>query len=89
MQTTDEEKPAMNTTTEKAANFAHEAVDSIADASNQARAAFDEKSDQIMNAEQQLMKNCQTYIRENPVTSLGIAAAAGFLVGSLLGISRR
>jgi ElaB/YqjD/DUF883 family membrane-anchored ribosome-binding protein len=84
MQTTDEENPAMNTTTDKVANFAHETVDSIADASNQARASFDEKSDQIMNAEQQLMKNCQSYVRENPVTSLGLAVAGGFLLSRLL-----
>lgn len=74
----------MNTTTDKVADFAHETVDTLADASNHARAAFDEKSDQIMNAEQQLMKNCQTYIRENPVTSVGIAVAGGFLLSRLL-----
>jgi len=37
-----------------------------------------------MNAEQQLMKNCQTYVRENPVTSLGLAVAGGFLLSRLL-----
>lgn len=84
MQTTEEEKLTMNTTTDKVADFAHETIDSIADASNQARATYDEKSDQIMNAEQQLMKNCQTYIRENPVTSLGLAVAGGFLLSRLL-----
>lgn len=84
MKTKDEEESTMNTT-DKVAHFAHEAVDSVADASNHARASFDEKSDQIMNAEQQLMKNCQTYIRENPVTSLGLAVAGGFLLSRLLG----
>lgn len=74
----------MNTTTDKVAHFAHETVDALADVSNQARAAYDEKSDQIMNAEQQAMKNCQTYVRENPVTSLGLAVAGGFLLSRLL-----
>lgn len=74
----------MNTTTDQVADFAHETVDALADASNHAKAAFDAKSDQIMNAEQQLMKNCQTYIRENPVTSVGIAVAGGFLLSRLL-----
>jgi ElaB/YqjD/DUF883 family membrane-anchored ribosome-binding protein len=83
MNTTNEEETTMNTT-DKVANFAHETVDAVADASNHARAAFDEKSDQIMNAEQQLLKNCQTYIRENPVTSLGLAVAGGFLLSRLL-----
>jgi len=83
MNTADEGEQTMNTT-DKVANFAHEAVNSVADASNQARAAFDEKSDQIIDAEQQLVKNCQTYIRENPVTSLGLAVAGGFLLSRLL-----
>jgi ElaB/YqjD/DUF883 family membrane-anchored ribosome-binding protein len=86
METTDQGETTMNTT-DKVADFAHETVDAIADASNHARAAFDEKSDQIMNAEQQLLKNCQTYVRENPVTSLGLAVAGGFLLSRLL--SRR
>ena len=71
-------------TTDKVANFAHEAVDSVADASNHAKAAFDEKSEQITNAEQLLLKNCQTYVHENPVTSLGLAVAGGFLLSRLL-----
>jgi ElaB/YqjD/DUF883 family membrane-anchored ribosome-binding protein len=83
MQTINEEETTMNTT-DKVAHFAHEAVDSVADASNHARASFDEKSDQIMNAEQQLLKDCQIYIRENPVTSLGLAVAGGFLLSRLL-----
>lgn len=83
MKTTTEEKPAMNTT-DKVAHFAHEAVDTVADASNHAREAFDEKSEQIMNAEQLLLKNCQNYVRENPVTSLGLAVAGGFLLSRLL-----
>jgi len=74
----------MNTTTDRVADFAHETVDALADASNHAQTAFDEKSDQIINAEQQLLKNCQTYVRENPVTSLGLAVAGGFLLSRLL-----
>lgn len=71
-------------TTDKVSNFAHETVDKVTNATNQAREAFDEKSDQLMDAEQQLMKNCRGYIRDNPVTSLGIAVAGGFLLSRLL-----
>jgi ElaB/YqjD/DUF883 family membrane-anchored ribosome-binding protein len=84
MNNTYQEESTMNTTTDRVADFAHETVDAVADASNHARAAYDEKSDEIMNAEQQLMKNCQTYVRENPVTSLGLAVAGGFLLSRLL-----
>ena len=74
-------------TIDKASNFAHEAVDKLAKASNQVADAFDEKSHDIKTAEQRLLNNCHVYIRDNPATSLGIAVAAGFLLSRLL--SRR
>lgn len=54
--------------------------DKISNASSQAAETLGEKSEQLINAEQRLMKNCQGYVRTNPITSLVIAAAAGFLV---------
>jgi len=71
-------------TIDKASNFAHEAVDKIASVTNQAVEAIDERGDRLKNTEQRMMKNCQGYIRDNPVTSLGIAVAAGFLLSRLL-----
>jgi ElaB/YqjD/DUF883 family membrane-anchored ribosome-binding protein len=63
---------------------AHEAVDKIASATNKAAEVIGEKGDQLKNAEQQLMENCRGYVRDNPLTSLGIAAATGFLLSRLL-----
>ncbi len=74
-------------TIEKASDYAHEAADKIASVTNQAVEALGEKGEQLLNAEQRLMKNCCGYVRDNPMTSLGIAAAAGFLLSRLL--SRR
>ena len=71
-------------TIDKASNSAHEAVDKIASATNKAAEALGEKGEQLKNAEQQLVDNCRTYVRENPIASLGIAAAAGFLLSRLL-----
>ena len=71
-------------TIDKASNSAHEAVDKIASATNQAAETLGEKGEQLKNAEQQLMENCRGYVRDNPITSLGIAAAAGFLLSRLL-----
>jgi ElaB/YqjD/DUF883 family membrane-anchored ribosome-binding protein len=76
-------------TTDKATHFAQDTVDSINSAGLQAREAFDEKSEQLLRAEKYAARECKSYIRTNPVTSLSIAAAAGFLLGGLLGISRR
>ena len=71
-------------TIDKASHSAHEAVDKIADAANQAADAIGEKGGQLKNAEQQLLENCRGYVRDNPVTSLGIAVAAGFLLSRVL-----
>lgn len=71
-------------TIDKASSSAHEAVDKIASATNQAAEALSEKGAQLKNAEQQLMENCRGYVRDNPITSLGIAVVAGFLLSRLL-----
>ena len=72
-------------TAESASHLAHETVDKIASAANQAADAIGEKSEQIKNAEKQMMDQCRGYIRDNPVASLGMAVAAGFLLSRLLG----
>jgi ElaB/YqjD/DUF883 family membrane-anchored ribosome-binding protein len=70
--------------TEKVSNSAHEAYDKIADATSQAAEALGEKGEQLKKAEQKLMKNCRGYIRDNPMTSVSIAVAAGFLLSRLV-----
>jgi ElaB/YqjD/DUF883 family membrane-anchored ribosome-binding protein len=71
-------------TIDNASHSAHEAVDKIANATHQAAEAIGEKGAQLKNVEQQLMENCRGYVRDNPVTSLGIAIAGGFLLSRLL-----
>ena len=71
-------------TIDNASKSAHEAVDKIASATNQAAETLSEKGEQLKNAEQQLMENCRGYVRDNPITSLGIAVAAGFVLSRLL-----
>ena len=75
------------TTTDKVFNSAHEAYDKVADATSHAAEALGEKGEQLISAEQKLMKNCRGYISDNPITSVSIAVAAGFLLSRLL--SRR
>jgi ElaB/YqjD/DUF883 family membrane-anchored ribosome-binding protein len=71
-------------TIEKATNSAHETVDKIANVSNQAVDALGEKGEQLKKAEEQMLGNCRSYIHDNPITSLGIAVAAGFLLSRIL-----
>ncbi len=71
-------------TIDKASNLAHEAADKVASATTQAAQTLGEKAGQLKNAEQHLLENCRSYVRDNPVTSLGISVAAGFLLSRLL-----
>jgi ElaB/YqjD/DUF883 family membrane-anchored ribosome-binding protein len=71
-------------TIDNASKSAHGAFDKIASATSQAAEALGEKGEQLKKTEQQLMKNCRGYISDNPITSVGIAVAAGFLLSSLL-----
>ena len=71
-------------TIDKASHSAHEAVDKIANATSNAAEALGEKGEQLKKAEQKLMKNCCGYISDNPITSVGIAVAAGFLLSRVL-----
>ncbi|MCF7964087.1 DUF883 domain-containing protein [Methylobacter sp. Wu8] len=75
--------------TDKAANLAHETFDNIANATHQAVEALGEKGEQLQNAEQHLMKNCRGYVRDNPISSIGIAVAGGFLLSRLLNNRRK
>lgn len=71
-------------TIKKASKSAHETVDKIANASNQAAETINEKSAELKITEQHLVETCRSYVRENPIASLGIAAAAGFFLSRLL-----
>ncbi|MDI1230280.1 MAG: DUF883 domain-containing protein [Methylobacter sp.] len=70
-------------TIDNVSHSAHEAVDKIASATNQAAEALGEKGEQLKNAEQQLMGNCRGYVRDHPIMSLGIAVAGGFVLSRL------
>ncbi|MEQ1527961.1 MAG: DUF883 domain-containing protein [Methylococcales bacterium] len=74
-------------TMDKLSNTAQEAFDKIVNVSNQAKDALGNTGQEWKSAEQKLVKNCRSYVRDNPLTSLGIATAAGFLISRLL--SRR
>jgi ElaB/YqjD/DUF883 family membrane-anchored ribosome-binding protein len=71
-------------TTDKASSYVHDAVDKITNATNHATEALEEKGEQLKNAEEHLVENCRSYIQSNPITSLGAAVAAGFLLSRLL-----
>ena len=69
---------------DKAANSANEAIDKATRATNQTTEALGKKGEQLKNAEQQIMEDCRVYVRDNPITSMGIAVAVGFLLSRVL-----
>ena len=72
----------------KASNYAHDTFDKIANAASQTAHVLGETSDDLLDAEQKLIRNARHVVRDNPMTALGIAATAGFLLSRLLRSSR-
>ncbi len=64
---------------------AHQAADRLALAANQAAASLDSAAERLKATQTRLMDSCSSYVREKPVTALGIAVAGGFLLGLLAG----
>lgn len=71
-------------TLDKATHYAHDTFDKIAHAANQTAEVVGEKSEDLLNAERQLLKNTRHVVRDNPMAALGIAATVGFLLSRLL-----
>ena len=68
---------------DRIASRAHQAVDRIASAAGQAAESLGVKGEQLKNTQVRAMEQCRGYIRDKPVTALGIAIAAGFLLSRL------
>lgn len=74
---------------DRAASGAHQAVDRIAGVAGQAAETLGAKSEQLMDAQTRAMEQCRGYVRDNPLASLGIAIAAGFVLSRLLSWNSR
>ena len=70
-------------TLDKASDYVHDAADNIIHAASYTTEALGEKGEQLLNAEQKLMKSCRNYVRANPLTLLTITLTAGFVLGRL------
>ena len=63
---------------------AHAAVDKAAVVANQTADSLGAQGDRLMQAQDRLVQGVSGYVRANPVTSIGIAIATGFVLGRLL-----
>ncbi|MDP1667379.1 MAG: DUF883 C-terminal domain-containing protein [Methylobacter sp.] len=68
-------------TIDTTSDFAHETVDQIAGAAIE---AFGETGEQLNDAEQKMLNDFRDFIHDNPITSVSIAVAAGFLLSRFL-----
>jgi ElaB/YqjD/DUF883 family membrane-anchored ribosome-binding protein len=83
MEATDQTKNVDETVNRLRAG-AHETVDKVADATRQAAETLGQKSEHLKNVEQQFVEDCRGYIHDHPLTSLGMAVGAGFLLSRLM-----
>jgi ElaB protein len=63
---------------------AHQGFDKAAAAAGQAATTLDTKREELKVAQAKLMENTRNYVRKNPVASIGIATAIGYVVSRLL-----
>ncbi|PWW39446.1 ElaB/YqjD/DUF883 family membrane-anchored ribosome-binding protein [Idiomarina loihiensis] len=70
-------------TVNKSANKAHDTIDKVADAAKHASDNLSEKGQSFKAAEEKWVSNATDYVKKNPLKSVGIAVASGYLLSRL------
>lgn len=70
-------------TVDRMASSAHDAVDRVADATNSAADSLSDKGHELKALEERWLKNVRAYVENNPVQSVGIALASGYLLSRI------
>ena len=77
----DKASDAARPVVDRIAAGAHQAVDKLACGATQAAQTLDVKGEQLRVAHTRFTENCRARVRETPIAALGIAVAAGVLLG--------
>ena len=80
----DDAKNASKPAVDQAAQGAHAAVDKASDMVSRSAEALDHKSEQLGEAKDEFVRATQKYVHENPMASIGIAVAVGFVLSRIL-----
>ncbi|MCP1340317.1 DUF883 domain-containing protein [Idiomarina sp. M1R2S28] len=67
----------------KSANKAHDTIDKVADAAKQASDNLGKKGQDLKATEEKWMSTATDYVKNNPLKSVGIAVASGYLLSRL------
>jgi ElaB/YqjD/DUF883 family membrane-anchored ribosome-binding protein len=77
---TRERTAGISSTVDRIASGAHDAVDRVASAANTAAERLSGKGDELLANKDQWLQACTGYVKENPLLSLGIAVAVGYVL---------
>lgn len=83
-QTIDRMSNAARPAVDRLTTGAHQAVDRIAGAASTAAESLAVKSEQFKDAQARMTEECRVYVRTNPLASVGIAFAVGFILSRLV-----
>jgi ElaB/YqjD/DUF883 family membrane-anchored ribosome-binding protein len=62
----------------------HEAVARLAEVAEQAVAKVEDSGDYLKESQTRMVSGCRSYVRDKPLTSIGVALASGFLLSLAL-----
>lgn len=77
-------KESLHSTTERVARSAHDVIDKAADKSERLEAKARDAGQRASQRAQDFEREAVSYVRQHPYKSVGIAVAAGFVLGALL-----
>ncbi|MEP6997097.1 MAG: hypothetical protein ABI900_05580 [Betaproteobacteria bacterium] len=76
---TDKAGPAID----RVARAAHQTVDKVAQAAQPAAEWIGGSAERLRQTQDQVLASCRDYVRERPLVTLGVALAAGYLIGRI------
>lgn len=75
---------ALQSATERLAQAAHQAVDTLSEYSGKAEERIRDTTQVASERSQQIAQQVRQYVEDHPMAAIGIAAAVGFALGVLL-----
>ncbi len=76
-------RASRSTTTEKVSDKAHDAVDKVSDTLNEAEENLRATAQDAQVRGEDMLRKVSDYVQDNPLTSLGLAFAAGMVFSSM------